>query len=239
MNKIVFPALLVATIMVAGAFAFAPVEQASTIHSTGVLTSTSFAAGAVDTAAILDATILAADFATGAVDTAAILADTILAVDIATGGVATLEILDATILAADFAANAVDSAATLGSNTQDSPFRVITTTSAALATTSTSYTPAVATNALVTCNVLITEGGSGAISDGTLTLSITTGGGAIAGDAGVPIADIIQNKSDQVSRTWHVTGSAGTAQQYACTVGGTILASEVISNDMLVIFFPQ
>jgi len=34
MNKIVFPALLVATIMVAGAFAFMPIEQASTVHTT-------------------------------------------------------------------------------------------------------------------------------------------------------------------------------------------------------------
>jgi hypothetical protein len=35
MNKTLMPALLVATIMVAGAFAFAPVEQASTVHLTG------------------------------------------------------------------------------------------------------------------------------------------------------------------------------------------------------------
>jgi len=32
MNKIAIPALLVATIMVAGAFAFMPVQQASTVH---------------------------------------------------------------------------------------------------------------------------------------------------------------------------------------------------------------
>ena len=38
MNKIAIPALLVATIMVAGAFALMPVEQASTVHTTiGVL----------------------------------------------------------------------------------------------------------------------------------------------------------------------------------------------------------
>jgi len=34
MNKILIPALLVATVMVAGMFAFAPVEQASTVHTT-------------------------------------------------------------------------------------------------------------------------------------------------------------------------------------------------------------
>src|SRR3989338_2105674 len=67
----------------------------------------------VVTGMITDGTILAADFAAGAVDSAAILdnsvasgdilLDTIVAVDIATGGVGTLEILDASILAADFA----------------------------------------------------------------------------------------------------------------------------------------
>ena len=34
MNKIAIPAILVATVMVAGMFAFAPVEQASTVHTT-------------------------------------------------------------------------------------------------------------------------------------------------------------------------------------------------------------
>ena len=36
MNKIAIPALLVATVMVAGAFAFVPVEQASTVHTTSI-----------------------------------------------------------------------------------------------------------------------------------------------------------------------------------------------------------
>jgi len=50
MNKIAIPALLVATIMVAGIFAFAPVEQASTVHTTtssGLITE-------VETSIILD-----------------------------------------------------------------------------------------------------------------------------------------------------------------------------------------
>ena len=34
MNKLTIPAILVATVMVAGAFAFMPVEQASTVHTT-------------------------------------------------------------------------------------------------------------------------------------------------------------------------------------------------------------
>jgi len=50
MNKIAIPALLVATVMVAGIFAFVPVEQASTIHTTsssGLITE-------VETSTILD-----------------------------------------------------------------------------------------------------------------------------------------------------------------------------------------
>ena len=43
MNKIAIPALLVATVMVAGAFAFMPVEQASTVHTSGTLTLSSSA----------------------------------------------------------------------------------------------------------------------------------------------------------------------------------------------------
>ena len=34
MNKLTIPTILVATVMVAGIFAFAPVEQASTVHTT-------------------------------------------------------------------------------------------------------------------------------------------------------------------------------------------------------------
>jgi len=34
MNKLVIPALLLSVVMVAGAFAFAPIDQASTVHDT-------------------------------------------------------------------------------------------------------------------------------------------------------------------------------------------------------------
>jgi len=37
MNKLTIPAILVATVMVAGIFAFMPVEQASTVHTTSAL----------------------------------------------------------------------------------------------------------------------------------------------------------------------------------------------------------
>jgi len=38
MNKLTIPAILVATVMVAGIFAFMPVQQASTVHTTGTIT---------------------------------------------------------------------------------------------------------------------------------------------------------------------------------------------------------
>ena len=38
MNKFAIPAILLATVMVAGLFAFAPVEQASTVHTSGTIT---------------------------------------------------------------------------------------------------------------------------------------------------------------------------------------------------------
>jgi len=49
LNKIAIPAILVATVMVAGMFAFMPVEQASTVHTTGTITT----ANDADIAAIL------------------------------------------------------------------------------------------------------------------------------------------------------------------------------------------
>jgi len=45
MNKIAIPALLVATIMVAGAFAFVPVEQASTVHTSGTVLANNLTGG--------------------------------------------------------------------------------------------------------------------------------------------------------------------------------------------------
>ena len=61
MNKFAIPTILVATIMVAGMFAFVPVEQASTTHLLGTF----------NAAVIPDDTIVSADFdgAAGVVDT--------------------------------------------------------------------------------------------------------------------------------------------------------------------------
>ena len=49
MNRLTIPAILVATVMVAGIFAFMPVQQASTVHTSGTITLASDA----DIAAIL------------------------------------------------------------------------------------------------------------------------------------------------------------------------------------------
>ncbi|MCH7648731.1 MAG: hypothetical protein IIA83_09010 [Thaumarchaeota archaeon] len=38
MNKIAIPAILAATVMIAGIFAFMPVEQATTVHTSGTIT---------------------------------------------------------------------------------------------------------------------------------------------------------------------------------------------------------
>ena len=38
MNKLTIPAILVATVMIAGIFAFMPVQQASTVHTSGTVT---------------------------------------------------------------------------------------------------------------------------------------------------------------------------------------------------------
>ena len=52
MNKLVIPAILVATVMVAGIFAFMPVQQASTVHTTIIAKSSG--AGGFDTIVIPD-----------------------------------------------------------------------------------------------------------------------------------------------------------------------------------------
>ena len=73
MNKLTIPAILVATVMVAGAFAFMPVEQASTVHTTTAL-------GSVEVLELTDAAPAAADTYTVACDgDAVVLGITLLA----------------------------------------------------------------------------------------------------------------------------------------------------------------
>jgi len=53
-NKLVIPAILAATVMVAGMFAFMPVNEASTVHTSGSVTLAAGQGGSVKTATIED-----------------------------------------------------------------------------------------------------------------------------------------------------------------------------------------
>ena len=79
MKKFAIPAILVATVMVAGVFAFMPVEQASTVHTTGTMTlnddsitAAKIANNAIGATEIANAAIDAATFAADAIDAAAV-----------------------------------------------------------------------------------------------------------------------------------------------------------------------
>ena len=49
MNKLTIPSLLLGVVMIAGAFAFMPVQEASTVHTTGIIQGTSSVTEAVTT----------------------------------------------------------------------------------------------------------------------------------------------------------------------------------------------
>ena len=224
MNKIVFPALLVATIMVAGAFAFAPVEQASTVHATGVLTSTAFAVGAVDTAAILADTILAVDIATGGVATLEILDATIVTADIATGGVATVDILDDTIGPEDVT----------GVTAATGFIHVEENTSVTQVVVTTAFTPVVSSLAIVTCNV--SGDATAAIVAGVITLT-EDGAGTVQSTAARAINDAASGKEWATSATWVVTGITD-ATIFTCTTTGTNDDAAVDSHNIVAVYYP-
>jgi len=102
MNKITIPALLLGVVMIAGAFAFMPVQEASTVH-TGA--TTTLAADAITAAKIADASITAdqigpnaigaSEIAADAITSAKIADNAILAVNIATDAIGALEVADA------------------------------------------------------------------------------------------------------------------------------------------------
>lgn len=104
MNKVLIPAILSATILIAGIFAIVDVDRAMAGHIPNINT------GTITTDEILDGTILTGD----------ISADTILAGDIATGAVGTLEIADNVITGADIAALGIDAAGDFAANVVNS-----------------------------------------------------------------------------------------------------------------------
>jgi hypothetical protein len=110
MNKITIPALLLGVVMIAGAFAFMPVQEASTVH-TGA--TTTLAADAITAAKIADDAIIAANLATGALTADAFAADAIIAATLATGAIAADGIATDAIGAPELAATAVTEIQTL------------------------------------------------------------------------------------------------------------------------------
>ena len=110
MNKITIPALLLGVVMIAGAFAFMPVQEASTVHTTSA---TTLGADAITAAKIADDAIIAANLATGALTADAFAADAIIAATLATGAIAADGIATDAIGAPELAATAVTEIQTL------------------------------------------------------------------------------------------------------------------------------
>jgi hypothetical protein len=123
MNKITIPALLLGVVMIAGAFAFMPVQEASTVH-TGA--TTTLAADAITAAKIADDAIIAANLATGALTADAFAADAIIAATLATGAIAADGIATDAIGAAELAADAATEIATAVALETLNPFLVQT-----------------------------------------------------------------------------------------------------------------
>ena len=108
MNKITIPALLLGVVMIAGAFAFMPVQEASTVHTTSA---TTLGADAITAAKIADDAIIAANLATGALTADAFAADAIVAATLATGALTADAFAGDAIVAATIATGAIDSSA--------------------------------------------------------------------------------------------------------------------------------
>ena len=75
MNKITIPALLLGVVMIAGAFAFMPVQEASTVH-TGA--TTTLAADAITAAKIADASITSDQVGPNAIGASELAADAVI-----------------------------------------------------------------------------------------------------------------------------------------------------------------
>jgi hypothetical protein len=104
MNKITIPALLLGVVMIAGAFAFMPVQEASTVH-TGA--TTTLAADAITAAKIADNAIIAANIATDAIGASEIAANAIGAAEIGADAITAAKIADNAILAVNIATDAI------------------------------------------------------------------------------------------------------------------------------------
>jgi hypothetical protein len=107
MNKITIPALLLGVVMIAGAFAFMPVQEASTVHTTSA---TTLGADAITAAKIADASITADQIGADAIGASEIAASAIGAAEIATDAITAAEIAADAIGASEIAASAIGAA---------------------------------------------------------------------------------------------------------------------------------
>lgn len=160
---------------------------------------------------------------------------TIVATDLvlSTGVIGTTEIGDDTITSAKL----------VGSDQLTGAIRLQDKdTPGSLTSLTATFNPAVTSQAIVTCTVQITEGGSGAIADATILLAKTTGDGTVIGSTtATGIDDIPISETREFTTTIFYTGetTGGNNASFTCTIGGTVDASEVTENVVTVLWFPE
>ena len=114
MNKITIPALLLGVVMIAGAFAFMPVQEASTVHTgatttlaNDAITAAKIATGGIDASALGAGAINVASVADNSIDAGAIAAGAITSDALAAGAINVASVADNSIDAGALAADAV------------------------------------------------------------------------------------------------------------------------------------
>jgi len=172
LNKLAIPAILVATVMVAGIFAFIPVQQASTVHTTNTI-----------------------NLAANSVSAAALAADAVVEIQTRLGGLSILTLTDADVTeGTDVYTIDCDADYSVEINifnpddgtTADESFTIAvggTAVSDAIdpTTSGTAYLLETFAHALAAEDVTITVGGTANGDDGTLQLDVavrTDGGSA-------------------------------------------------------------
>lgn len=209
MAKFLIPSILAATILIAGAFALLPIDEAMTIHLTGG--GAAAGAGTVDSAAIINGEIVSADLNVAAgIVTGQILDDTIGPEDVtgSTDGAALLRI----------------ERASTGANT--------------LAVVTAGYTPIVPSIVLATCTASGTNDAT-IISAGTMALTEDQAGtvqGAATRIISDAPANVVWSASHSWITTGVPTGAATV---FTCTIGGTgLVAADVDEIELITVWFP-
>lgn len=251
--KLVIPTILAATVLIAGVFAFMPVEKAVTTHLPSV-SSANIADGSVTSAKIADGTIVNADIsgtaaiagsklADDSVTATQIAADAVTASELANNAVDTAAIADSQVTTAKIADDSVTSAKVAGSNSDSGPVRLVGQTDTGLLSLQTaSHFPAVSSQGIAICTIMGTESGAAATTDGALTLTRAEGTGTIQGSAAIKIGTIHASENFRASAIWIITGATGGpfGEDYTCSASGTnLVAAEVDRIDVFIIWFPE